>query len=94
MTRSEVKDYNKVKAANLYHLELSPKSYRQKFWAWKKGEDLQAQLLAQSLQDLVECWLHPEEKTVGKVIDMILLKQFLADLGEAPSSGLRDTNPG
>lgn len=34
-----------------------------------------------TLKDLAERWLHPEERSTEKMVDLIVLKQFLADLG-------------
>lgn len=65
----------------LYRLEISPETYHQKFRAKKKVE-LRPRLLAQSLRDLVECCLHPEERTMVEITDLIVLEQFLVDLGD------------
>lgn len=83
LNRVEARDYKKVKAAILYHLEISSETYSQKFRARKGPEGIQTQLLAQMLKDLAERWLPPETHTLQEVIDLIVLEQFLTDLSSS-----------
>lgn len=80
-TRTEARDYEKVKKALLYRLEISPETYWQKFRAQKRAEGIHPQLLAQTLRDLVEWCLQPEIRTTHEIVNLIVLKQFLTDLG-------------
>lgn len=53
---TEPLDYQTVKDAILYHLEISPKHYRQKFWA-KRGKE--------QWQPTAEGYGKPEESCIG-----------------------------
>lgn len=68
--RAHTADYEKVKKAILYRLEILPEHYHQRFRAKKKPEEQQPQLLAQALRDLLERWIQPEDRLVAKVWDI------------------------
>ncbi|KYO38491.1 hypothetical protein Y1Q_0015720 [Alligator mississippiensis] len=80
LSRAVARDYKKVKAAILHRLDISPETYQHKFRAKKGPKYSRPQLLVQTLRDLTERWLQPEEHTTQEVIDRIILEQFLIDL--------------
>lgn len=65
----EARNYRKVKAEILYHLEISSETYHQKFQAQKGPEETQPHLLAQMLRDLAEQWIQPETRKLQEVIE-------------------------
>lgn len=50
LSQKEARCYGKVKEAILYRLDISPETYRQKFRAKKKLEELRPRVLAQILK--------------------------------------------
>ncbi|KYO34768.1 hypothetical protein Y1Q_0010510 [Alligator mississippiensis] len=82
LPREDVCDYDKVKAAILHHLELTPEHYWKLFWARKSKEDHEPQNLIQLLKDLMDKWVPPRKVDWAALADQILLKQFMKDLEE------------
>ncbi|KYO28184.1 hypothetical protein Y1Q_0006920 [Alligator mississippiensis] len=63
LSREETRDYEAIKAAILYRLEISPESYRQTFQAQKPREAKRPQGLLQSLWDSLRlCYLSQSSK--------------------------------
>ncbi|KYO42818.1 hypothetical protein Y1Q_0016198 [Alligator mississippiensis] len=82
LSREEAQDYEAVKVAILYRLEISPESHRQAFLAQKSKEARRPQGLLQSLRDSLQKWLPAGKFDRVVVLDQILLEQFLWDLEE------------
>ncbi|KYO35186.1 hypothetical protein Y1Q_0001065 [Alligator mississippiensis] len=82
LSRKDARDYDAVKAAILYRLEISLESYRQVFQAWKPKEAKWSSGLLQSLQDVLNKWLPVRRFNQEGVMDQVLLEQFLWDLEE------------
>ncbi|KYO27710.1 hypothetical protein Y1Q_0005267 [Alligator mississippiensis] len=82
LSREEARDYEPVKTAILYQLEISPESYQQAFRARKPRESRRPHGLLQSLQDSLQKWLPAGKFNREGVLDQILLEQFLWDLEE------------
>ncbi|KYO39816.1 zinc finger protein 287-like [Alligator mississippiensis] len=82
LSREEAQDYEAIKAAILYRLEISPESYRQAFRARKPRESKRPRGLLQTLRDALQKWLPVGKFDCAGVLDQILLEQFLWDLEE------------
>ncbi|KYO24464.1 hypothetical protein Y1Q_0002082 [Alligator mississippiensis] len=54
LSRDDALDYEHVKEAILYHLEINPKHYRHQFRAKKGPEAKQPRVLLQFLRDLLD----------------------------------------
>lgn len=59
LPQDEACDYDQVKAAILYWLEINPEHYRRLFWAKKGPEDRWPRLLLQLLHDLLNKRVNP-----------------------------------
>ncbi|KYO40031.1 hypothetical protein Y1Q_0006565 [Alligator mississippiensis] len=59
LPQDEAHDYDQVKTAILYWLEINPEHYRWLFWAKKGPEEKRPGLLLQLLWDLFNKWLSP-----------------------------------
>ncbi|KYO37782.1 hypothetical protein Y1Q_0022061 [Alligator mississippiensis] len=57
--REEAQDYEQVKQAILYRLEISPNHYRRLFWARKGPDERWPRVLLQLLRDLLNKWVNP-----------------------------------
>lgn len=80
LTRTEARDYRKLKDTILYCLKISPETYHQNFWAQKGMERLRPCLFAQNLRDLAERWLQPITQSIEEAVDLIVLEPFLTNL--------------
>ncbi|KYO48788.1 hypothetical protein Y1Q_0004152 [Alligator mississippiensis] len=79
MSRDEEQDYDAVKTAMLYRLEINPEHYRCKFRAKKGAEERRPRLLLQLLCDLFGKWINLATYDREAVVDQIILEQFLDD---------------
>ncbi|KYO45952.1 hypothetical protein Y1Q_0021560 [Alligator mississippiensis] len=93
LSREEAQDYEAVKAAILYRLEISPESHRQAFRACKLRESKQPQGLLQTLRDALQKWLPVGKFDRAEVLDQILLEKFLWDLEEDTQRWVRRHQP-
>uniref|UniRef100_A0A7M4EAK3 SCAN box domain-containing protein n=1 Tax=Crocodylus porosus TaxID=8502 RepID=A0A7M4EAK3_CROPO len=66
--------------AILYRLEISPETYRQKFRAKEKLEEIQLRMLAQLLNNAATQWIQPASKTTKEVVDLVILEQFIKNV--------------
>ncbi|KYO19952.1 hypothetical protein Y1Q_0021887 [Alligator mississippiensis] len=82
LSRENAQDYEAVKAAVLYRLEISPESHQQAFRARKPRESKRPRGLPQTLQDALQKWLLIGKFDRAGALDQILLEQFLWDLEE------------
>lgn len=71
-----------MKKEILYHLGITPEGYLQLFQAHKKKKDKSPRVLLQKLTDLWDRWIRSAVMSREKIIDTILLQQFLRDLEE------------
>ncbi|KYO44688.1 hypothetical protein Y1Q_0016810 [Alligator mississippiensis] len=93
LSREEAQDYEAVKAAILYQLEISPESCRQAFRARKPKESKRPRGLLQTLRDALQKWLPAGKFDRAGVLDQILLEQFLWDLEEDTQRWVRRHQP-
>uniref|UniRef100_A0A7M4F625 SCAN box domain-containing protein n=1 Tax=Crocodylus porosus TaxID=8502 RepID=A0A7M4F625_CROPO len=80
LNREEAQDYEVVKAAILYHLELSPEHFQRLFRAHKAPEETRPWVLLQRLHDLFGKWVKLLACTMVALVDKIILEQFVNDL--------------
>lgn len=80
LSREEARSYETIKGAILYWLEISLETYRQKFRAKKRPNELRPRMLAKILNDAVAQWIQLAGKMVEEVLNLIVLKQFINDL--------------
>lgn len=78
----EAYDYEKVKAAILQWLELTPDHYHRLFHAQKSKEDHRPRNLMQLLKDLLDKWVPLGKVERVTLTDQILLEQFMRYLDE------------
>ncbi|KYO27759.1 hypothetical protein Y1Q_0005304 [Alligator mississippiensis] len=93
LSRDEARDYEAVKAAILYRLEISPESHRQGFRARKSKEARRPRGLLQALRDSLNKWLPAGKFERVGVMDQILLEQFIWDLEEDAQRWVRRHQP-
>ncbi|KYO35359.1 hypothetical protein Y1Q_0007947 [Alligator mississippiensis] len=91
--REEAGDYERVKQAILYQLEISPDYYRHLFWAKKRPDERRPQVLLQLLQDLLDKWVSPVGSDSEGLADQVILEQFQIDLDERMQCWVRQHAP-
>ncbi|KYO30426.1 hypothetical protein Y1Q_0019056 [Alligator mississippiensis] len=82
LSREDALDYEPVKEAILYRLEINPEHYRCRFRAKKGHETRQPRVLLQLLRDLLDKWVSPAGQDQEELADQIVLEQFQNDLEE------------
>ncbi|KYO32335.1 hypothetical protein Y1Q_0002407 [Alligator mississippiensis] len=82
LSREDALDYESVKEAILYRLEINPEHYRRQFQAKKGHEIRQPSVLLQQLCDLLDKWVSPAGHDWEALADQIVLEQFQNDLEE------------
>ncbi|KYO47781.1 hypothetical protein Y1Q_0019846 [Alligator mississippiensis] len=80
--RDEARNYEQVKQAILYRLEISPNHYRRLFRARKGPDERRPQVLLQLLRELLDKWVNPVGSDREDLADQIILEQFQNDLEE------------
>uniref|UniRef100_A0A7M4FK65 CCHC-type domain-containing protein n=1 Tax=Crocodylus porosus TaxID=8502 RepID=A0A7M4FK65_CROPO len=93
LSREEARDYDAVKAAILYRLEINPEYYRRLFRAKKGPEERRPQLLLQRFRDLFRKWLNLPTCTMPALVDKIIMEQFVNDLEEWTQRWVRQHSP-
>ncbi|KYO35402.1 hypothetical protein Y1Q_0007985 [Alligator mississippiensis] len=93
MPRDEAWDYDAVKAAMLYRLEINPEHYQRKFWAKKGAEERCPHLLLQLLRNLFGKYINLATCDREAVVDQIILEQFLDDLEGHMQQWVRQHSP-
>ncbi|KYO30307.1 hypothetical protein Y1Q_0022502 [Alligator mississippiensis] len=68
LSRDDAQDYEHVKDAILYRLEINPEHYRCQFRAKKGPEEKRPRVLLQLLRDLLDKWTDTSETVVGAVL--------------------------
>ncbi|KYO27978.1 hypothetical protein Y1Q_0014176 [Alligator mississippiensis] len=89
LSRDDALDYEHVKEAILYRLEINPEHYRRQFRAKKGPEAKQPRVLLQLLWDLLEKWVNPAGEDREALADQIALEQFQNDLEERTQCWVR-----
>ncbi|CAM5149682.1 unnamed protein product [Natator depressus] len=82
LNEEQVRSYDVVKVAILDRAELSAEKYCQRFWTAKWTGGLQPREFSQELMDWATQWLRRDAQTVGEIMDMLVLEQFLQGLRE------------
>ncbi|KYO26697.1 hypothetical protein Y1Q_0019170 [Alligator mississippiensis] len=82
LLRDEAHDYERVKTAIFYRLEMNPEHYRKLLGAKKGPKERQPWILLQLLRDLLNKWVNPTVYDRDTLADQILLEQFQNDLEE------------
>ncbi|EMP33320.1 hypothetical protein UY3_09550, partial [Chelonia mydas] len=77
LSMEDTRDYNQVKAAILDALDISPETFQQWFRSQTYLAGIRPQLVAQELKEACKRWLQPERRTVDKVMEQIILEQFV-----------------
>ncbi|KYO34788.1 hypothetical protein Y1Q_0010529 [Alligator mississippiensis] len=93
LPQDEAHNYDWVKTAILYCLEINPKHYRWLFRAKKGLEEKQPQPLLRLLRNLFNKWLSPASCDQDALADQILLEQFINDLEERTQHWVRQHSP-
>ncbi|KYO24918.1 hypothetical protein Y1Q_0023785 [Alligator mississippiensis] len=91
--REEARDYERVKQAILYRLELSPDYYRHLFQAKKRPDERRPRVLLQLLRDLLDKWVSPMGSDRQDLADQVILEQFQIDLDERMQRWVRQLAP-
>ncbi|KYO43439.1 hypothetical protein Y1Q_0013504 [Alligator mississippiensis] len=87
------RDYEQVKQAILYRLEISPDHYRCLFRARKGPDERRPQVLLQLLRDLLDKWVNPVGSDRDDLADQVILEQFQNDLEERTQRWVRQHSP-
>ncbi|KYO46316.1 hypothetical protein Y1Q_0021835 [Alligator mississippiensis] len=90
LSRDDAQDYEHVKEAILYRLEINPEHYRRQFRDKKGPEEKQPRVL---LQLLLDKWVSPAGQDREALADQIVLKQFQNDLEERTQRWVRQHTP-
>ncbi|KYO46147.1 hypothetical protein Y1Q_0021705 [Alligator mississippiensis] len=93
LSREDALDYESVKEAILYRLEINPEYYRHRFRAKKDHEIRQPRVLLQQLRDLLDKWVSPVEHDREALANQIVLEQFQNDLEERTQRWVRQHTP-
>ncbi|KYO47466.1 hypothetical protein Y1Q_0019603 [Alligator mississippiensis] len=82
LLREDALDYESIKEAILYRLEINPEHYRRQFRAKKGHKIRQPRVLLQQLRVLLDKWVSPVGHDQEALADQIVLEQFQNDLEE------------
>ncbi|KYO23616.1 hypothetical protein Y1Q_0002256 [Alligator mississippiensis] len=93
LSRDDAQDYEHMKEAILYRLEINPEHYRRQFWAKKGPEDKRPRVLLQLLRDLLDKWVSPAGQDREALADQIVLEQFQNDLEERTQRWVQQHTP-
>ncbi|GAA6233161.1 uncharacterized protein LOC116730391 [Lates japonicus] len=93
MDIKDSEDYNKVKAAILAKYEITPDTYRRRFWSLKIEPGETPRELYVCLKDLFSKWVRPEKSTVNEISETIILEQFLRMVHPEPEIWIRQHDP-
>lgn len=77
LSREDGCNYETIKMAILYHLEITPEMYRLAFQACKACEERHPLILMQLLRDMLNKWVPLNCYYCDGVIDQVLLQQFM-----------------
>ena len=86
-------DFEKLKNAILRRYDITEESYRQRFRSTKRMGDESYRETVARLNDLAMKWLKTKE-TRAKVVDQIVLEQFLMSLTDEVRVFVRERSPG
>lgn len=86
-------DYDKVKAAILYKYDINPETYRQRFRSLDVNPAESSKELYARLKELYVKWVHPEDKTVQDIGEIIILEQYLRMLSPELQVWIKEHNP-
>ncbi|KYO17363.1 hypothetical protein Y1Q_0019995 [Alligator mississippiensis] len=89
LSREDAQDYELVKQAILYRLEINPEHYRRLFRAKKGPDERRPKVLLQLLRDLLDKWVNPAGQDREALADQIVLEQFQNDLDERTQCWVR-----
>ncbi|KYO28762.1 hypothetical protein Y1Q_0004423 [Alligator mississippiensis] len=93
LSRADALDYEHMKEAILYRLEINSEHYRHQFRAKKGPEVKQPRVLLQLLRDLLDKWVSPAGQDQEALADQIVLEQFQNDLEERTQLWVRQHTP-
>ncbi|KYO48785.1 hypothetical protein Y1Q_0004149 [Alligator mississippiensis] len=91
--REEARDYEQVKEAILYRLEISPNHYQRLFRARKRPDERRPWVLLQLLRDLLDKWVNLVGSDREDLADQVVLEQFQYDLEERTQHWVRQHSP-
>uniref|UniRef100_A0A452H3I4 SCAN box domain-containing protein n=1 Tax=Gopherus agassizii TaxID=38772 RepID=A0A452H3I4_9SAUR len=80
LAAEEASDYDRVKAAVLDTLDVSPETFRRQFQSQAYHAGARPQLVAQTLKEACRQWLQPEARMAEEVTEQVVLEQFVQTL--------------
>ncbi|KYO42761.1 hypothetical protein Y1Q_0016157 [Alligator mississippiensis] len=93
LSREDAWDYELVKQAILYRLEINPEHYCCLLRAKKGPDERRPRVLLQLLRDLLNKWVNPARQDREALADQIVLEQFQNDLEERTQRWVRQHAP-
>ena len=81
LSSQDSKNFTKVKEAIFKHYDINEETYGQRFWSAKVKEGESPTKIVTRLTDMAVKWLK-EHDTRAKVIDMVVMEQFITMLPE------------
>ncbi|KYO29505.1 hypothetical protein Y1Q_0004911 [Alligator mississippiensis] len=93
LLRDDTRDYEHMKAAILYRLEINPEHYRCLFHDKKRPDERRSRVLMQLLWDLLDKWVNSAGQDREAWLDQIILEQFQNDLEERTQCWVQQHTP-
>ena len=92
LSSEDSKNFTKVKEAIFKRYDINEETYRQRFWSAKAKEGESPTEIVTRLTDMAAKWLK-EHNTRAKVIDMVVMEQFITMLPEEIRVWVKEHKP-